>query len=651
MEKFHFGGYATKYNIKCTDGRTISPEAFSHCDGKTVPIAWQHNHMDPAFCIGKGLLECRDDGVYIYGEFNDTPKGKDAHECVMHGDVNKLSIYANHVKENNGVVSYGDIKEVSLVYAGANSGAYIDTVSLAHEDGSESGEVIIYSDDEIQTNVTIEHSDKEENNMAKENSKEVAEVAETAADIIDTMDDKQRDVMLFVAQAFYEEGVKDGANGEDSDDDDDYDEEVSHSDEGDYDDMVMNAFEANGFTTDDGYSRTLAHADFMATEEEDIFKDAKRCGSFRDSLIAHAAQYGINDISEIGDVIAHEDTGMKYGIDNPSVLFPEAKMVGKPYTLDRDQAWVSAFMGKTNKVPFSKIKSAYFNITGDEARAYGYTKGEKKVPEVIKALSRTTEPATVIKMQAFDRDDIIDMDFDAVGYILPEMRSKLNEELAVAALITDGRAAETSYPTGTYSSGNGSVHAKIPEDHIRPIWKDNDTYTIKVAIDGKQEDGSVENLADKFIESVIRSRKAYRGSGNPILFTTEDVISELLLQKDKNGHFMYKSLTELATVLRVSDIQTVEQIGTRKRKGDVNFTDFDSTEKEKTTDDYTLLGVIVNPKDYTFGSVRGGEITSFNDFDIDYNQYKYLIETRLSGALTVPYSAITIEIKKTQAGG
>lgn len=651
MEKFHFGGYATKYNIRCTDGRTISPEAFSHCDGKTVPIAWQHNHMDPAFCIGKGLLECRDDGVYIYGEFNDTPKGQDAHECVMHGDVNKLSIYANHVKENNGVVSYGDIKEVSLVYAGANSGAYIDTISLAHEDGSESGEVIIYSDDEIQTNVTIEHSDKEENNVAKENVKETqGDSGETIQDIIDTMNEKQKNIMLYVGQKLYEEGVKDGMNGKDSDDEDDDDEEVSHSDRGDDDDMVMNAFEANGFTTDDGYSRTLAHADFMATEEEDIFKDAKRCGSFRDSLIAHAAQYGINDISEIGDVIAHEENGMKYGIDNPSVLFPEAKMVGKPYTLDRDQAWVSAFMGKTNKVPFSKIKSAYFNITGDEARAYGYTKGEKKVPEVIKALSRTTEPATVVKMQAFDRDDIIDMDFDAVGYILPEMRSKLNEELAVAALITDGRDKDGGYPSGKYVAGNDSVHAKIPEDHIRPIWTDEDTYTIKVAIDGGGEEGPVEDFANKFIESVIRSRKVYRGSGNPTLFTTEDVISELLLQKDKNGHFMYKSLTELATVLRVSDIQTVEQIGTRTRTASDKFTDFGEKDHEKTNDKYTLLGVIVNPKDYTFGSVRGGEITSFNDFDIDYNQYKYLIETRLSGALTVPYSAITIEIKKTTAG-
>lgn len=594
-EKFHFGGYATRYNIRCTDGRTITNKAFAHCDGIWVPLAWQHNHTDPSNCIGKGLLECREDGVYIKGMFNDTKRGQDALKCVMHGDVNSLSIYANHIEEADGIVSHGDIKEVSLVYAGANKGAYIDTLSFAHEDGSPSGEAIIYSAEPIDTNI-ITHSDKEDGKMADERKDEKSD--KTVEDVIETMNEEQKNVMYYAVQEAYEEGLKAGSGKSDENN------KVKHSDEGD-DSMVYNAFE-NGLAEDN----TLAHADFMAAEEEAIFKDAKRCGSFKDSIIAHAAEYGI---------------------ENLEVLFPDAKLVGDPVTIDRDQEWVSAFMNKATKKPFSKVKSAYFDITADEARARGYVKGEKKVSEVIKAFSRVTEPTTIYKLQAFDRDDIIDMDFDAVSYILPEMKSKLNEEIARAALISDGR--------GDVSAKEG----KISEEHIRPIWTDNDVYSVKVPI-SVESGATATEKADAFIESVIRARKEYKGSGNPTLFTSEDVLSDLLLLKDGIGHYMYKSVTELSTVLRVSSIVTLEQMSGLTRKGR------DGVGGESTSDTYELAGIIVNPKDYTFGAVKGGELASFNDFDIDYNQYKYLIETRLSGALTVPQSALVIEFK-TSVGG
>lgn len=601
-ENFHFGGYATKYNVKCSDGRVIADKAFSHCDGLWVPIVWQHRHDSPADCIGKGLLEDRDDGLYIKGIFNNTFKGMEARKCVMHGDVDSLSIFANHVDETDKFVAHGDVKEVSLVYSGANKEARIDTLSFSHEDGSYSGEAIIYSGDEIDVyDSSFEHSNKSKESDEKMENKDDKK---TADDVIKTMNEEQKNVMYYAVQKAYEEGKKDANKNDDG-------KTVEHSD-GD-DGMVMNAFETNGFNSD-SEGTTFAHADFIAAEEEAIFKDAKRCGSFKDSFIAHSADYGI---------------------DNIEVLFPDAKLVADPSTVDRDQTWVGAFMNKATKKPFSKIKSSYFDITEDEARARGYVKGEKKVAEVIQAFHRETEPCTVYKMQAFDRDDILDMDFDAVGYIIPEMKGKLTEEIARAALITDGRGDATP------------KQGKVPENHIRPIWTDNDAYSVKVPIPVTSTMTS-KDKAELFIENVIRSRKKYRGSGNPDCYMSEDMLSDILLLKDGVGHFMYKSVSELATVLRVGNILTMPQMEGLSRKGR------GGTTGENANDDYDLAAIIVNPKDYSFGAVKGGELASFNDFDIDFNQYKYLIESRLSGALTVPYSALVIEFKKAaqqQVGG
>lgn len=596
-ENFHFGGYATKYNVQCTDGRVITDKAFSHCDGQWVPIVWQHVHNTPADCIGKGLLENRSDGLYIKGLFNDTFKGMEARKCVMHGDVNSLSIFANHVYETGKLVTHGDIKEVSLVYSGANKEARIDTLSFSHEDGSYSGEALIYSSDEIEVySSSFEHSDKSKESGEKMENKDDKK---TIDEIIDTMNEEQKNVMYYAIQEAYKEGKKDANEKDDG-------KTVEHSD-GD-DSMVMNAFETNGFNSE-AEGTTFAHADFIAAEETSIFKDAKRCGSFKDSFIAHAASYGI---------------------DNIEVLFPDAKLVADPATVDRDQTWVGAFMNKATKKPFSKIKSALFDITADEARARGYIKGEKKETEVIQAFHRETEPCTVYKMQAFDRDDILDMDFDAVGYIIPEMKGKLTEEIARAALITDGRGDATP------------KQGKVSEDHIRPIWTDNDVYSIKVPVNITSTAADKEK-AEAFIENVIRARKKYRGSGNPDCYMSEDMLSDILLLKDGVGHFMYKSVSELATVLRVANILTVPQMEGLSRKGR------GGTTGENANDDYDLAAIIVNPKDYSFGAVKGGELASFNDFDIDFNQYKYLIESRLSGALTVPYSALVIEFKKTTA--
>lgn len=576
--EFDFGGYATRYGIRCTDNRTIAPRAFEDCNGETVPIVWEHDHSSPDNVLGKAMLEHRDDGVYVWGIFNDTDLGQKTKELIRHGDLNKLSIYANHIKQIKDTVIHGAIKEVSIVYAGANAGAYIDTVSMAHSDSDDYEEAIIYSGDEIDADIS--HSDSKKGNGSMPNKEK------TIQEILDTMNEDQLNLLYYLV---------DKAMNEKNDSDEKDDNEVEHSDGGD--DMKWNAFAG----TDD--TATISHADeFFANETADIFSDAKRCGSLRDSIIAHADSYGINDIS---------------------VLFPDAHLIGEPKTIDRRQEWVKSFMDKTSKSPFGKIKSIFFDITADEARAKGYVKGKKKVDEVIQALKRTTEQTTVYKKQRFDRDDLIDItDFNTVGYIMNEMRGKLDEELARAALIGDGRSAVSD--------------DKIDETKIRPIYSENDLFMTRVAIDVSASDTDATKAAN-IIDALIKSRKLYKGSGNATFYTTEDVVSMVLTLKDTQGHYIYKSIEDFARVIRASEVETVEIMeGVSRKDGNTN---------------YDLVGIFVNPADYTFGATNGGKVTAFDDFDIDYNQQKYLIETRCCGALTVPYSALVFEFKSTAAAG
>lgn len=585
-KKFDFGGYATRFNVRCTDGRTIKEGAFAHCDGECVPIVWQHRHNDPLNVLGKGYLENRKDGVYVWGLFNDTKSGQHAKAIVEHGDIDKLSIFANHVEEQNGDVLHGNIKEVSLVYSGANYGAFIDTVSFAHDDGSPSGEVVIYSSDSVETD--IEHADTEDEEMDNGTKKK------TVGEIIETMNEEQKNALnICVAEAF--------AQARKPSDDEGDKNEVTHSDGGN--EMVYNAFERD---TEGG---TLSHAEVAFAEDmPNVFEDAKRCGSLKQAVIAHAATYGI---------------------DNIDYLFPEAKEVIGPTTIDRDQSWVSVFMDRTHKTPFQKVKSVHFDITADEARARGYIKGNKKADEVINTLRRETDAQMVYKRQRLDREDLITIEgsgLSIVPYLKNEMKGKMNEELARAALVGDGRSVDSP--------------DKIKEDRIRPIYTDNDLYSVKVAIPVSSAD-TASTKAENIIDSVIRSRKLYKGTGNPIWFTTDDILADLLLLKDTTGHYLYKSPAELATVLRVSQIVTVPVMEGVSRE----ITDGGKT--------YTmeLAGIMVNPGDYNFGSNPGGKIDMFDDFDIDYNQYKYLIEGMYSGALIRPYSAIVLEFKSEKAAG
>lgn len=589
-KKFDFGGYATRFNIRCTDGRTIKRGAFEHCDGRCVPLVWQHKHNDPLNVLGKGYLEHRDDGVYIWGLFNDTKSGQQAKALVEHGDIDKLSIFANHVEEKDYNVLHGDIQEVSLVYSGANKGAFIDTVSFAHDDGSPSGEIIIYSGDEFETN--IEHSDEEEKKMPESTNKN-----KTVGDVIETMNEEQKRALeICVKQALLEKESKK---------DDDDNENVKHSDGGAA--MIYNAFERNG-----NENRTLSHSEISFAESiPNIFADAKRCGSLREAMFAHAASYGI---------------------DNIDYLFPDAKLVIDPTTIDRDQEWVSLFMSKAHTSPFEKTKSIHFDITADEARARGYVKGEKKADEVIEALRRETDAQMVYKKLSIDREDLIAIEgsgFDVIPYLKAESKGKLHEELARAALVGDGRAIDSK--------------DKIKEDRIRPIYKDSDLYSVKVAIPVTSSDTDA-TKAGKIIDAVIRSRKLYKGTGKPIWFTTDDTLSELLLMKDTNGHYIYKSEEELATTLRVSKIVTASVMEGLTRE----------VTKNSKTYVMELVGIMVNPADYNFGTNSGGKMGMFDDFDIDYNQYKYLSETKTSGALIRPYSAIVVEYsseKTTQPVG
>jgi len=592
--KYDFVGWATKNDLLCSDGRTIRKGAFKDCDGMVVPLVWNHQHNDPENVLGHALLKNEDEGVRAYCTCNDTEKGMTAKSLVIHGDVGSLSIWANQLKQNGGDVLHGVIREVSLVLAGANPGATIDYIV---EHGEESGDsALIYpnggiemyhAEEEKEEVVAEENTDTLEHAQTEDTaSKEDEGSDETIKDVLDTLSEKQKSaVMQLIGYA-----IQDNAK-EDNEEDDD-------------------SMKHNVFDNENKEQGTfLSHADMQK-----IFADAKRCGSLKEA-VENAIDEGI---------IAHsiDTTGMEtatghqtYGFNDPDMLFPEYKSLNTPPEwISRDMGWVQKVMGGVHRTPFSRIKSMFADITEDEARAKGYIKGHQKKEEVFSTLKRTTDPQTIYKKQKLDRDDVIDItDFDVVSWIRAEMRVMLNEEIARAILIGDGRAADSD--------------DKIQEIHIRPVVKDVPLFNVKVNV--TVPDG--ENMADVMIDEIIRARKNYKGSGNPTFFTTEDVLTEMLLLKDKIGHKLYKTEAELATALRVKEIVTVEPMEGMKIDGK------------------DLAGVIVNLADYNVGADKGGEINMFDDFDIDYNQMKYLIETRCSGALTKPFSAMTVLVSDSNS--
>lgn len=619
---YDFCGWATKNNVKCSDGRTIKRDAFKDDDGITVPLVWNHDHGDPSNVLGHAELQNREEGVYAYCKLNDTDAGKTARELIKHGDVTRLSIYANKLKQNGGDVIHGSIKEVSLVLAGANQEATIENVFM-HSDTDEPESAFIWTtedgtlchaddemleeekklkkkkplaeeedeedaDDEeadddseeaeeeepekIEKKKNIEHSDEKGESTMASNEK-------TVEDVYNAMTDEQKEAVAAIVGA----AINGDENG------------------GDEEDMKHNVFESD-YENDDMF---LSHSDM-----EEIFADAKKCGSLKEAVLAHTDNYGIQELPS-----SYSDT--TYGID---ALFPEYKELNTPPEwIKRETEWVAGVMAAVHHTPFSRIKTTYADITEDEARALGYMKGNLKKEEVFTLLKRTTDPQTIYKKQKLDRDDIIDItSFDVVAWIKGEMRMMLNEEIARAILIGDGRLA--------------SSDDKIKEDHIRPVWTDVELFSIHDVKDVKGM--TPPQKAKDFIKRCIKARKDYKGSGNPVMYTTEDWLTEMLLLEDNIGRALFDSETQLATKLRVSKIVTVPVMEGAKRT-------VDGVER-------SLDAIIVNLRDYNVGADKGGDINMFEDFDIDYNQQKYLIETRCSGALIKPKSAIVLESYESQ---
>jgi hypothetical protein len=621
-ETYDCSGWATKANMLCSDGRTIRKNAFEECDGKTVPVIWNHEHNDPNAVLGHAVLENRDNGVYAYISFNNTEAGQNAKILVQHKDVDRLSIWANKLKQMGGDVIHGVIREVSLVLAAANPGAVIDSV-IAHGDSTDE-EAIICCGEYIEFIDELAHSDggtkgetevgtdnKEQKPAAKKNDKKTvadafntlteeqktvvyamivqaledagagtdnkdkgevkhADSDETIADVFNTLTDKQKTVVYaMIGQALEDAGV-------DTDD-------VEHSDEGETDFMKLNVFDKETKTQD---QEILTHSEF-----QEIIGEARRRGSLKDAFLEH----GITDI----------DT-----------LFPDAQTIDKtPGFIQRDNGWVAGVMAAVHKTPFSRVKSIFADITEDEARAKGYIKGKQKKDEVFKMLKRVTTPVTVYKKQSLDRDDMLDItDFDMIPWLKQEMRMMLDEELARAYLFGDGRST--------------SAEDKINEQNIRPVWTDDDVYTVKSEI-AITKATTAEEKAQAFIKACIKSRKAYKGSGNPTMYMSEDMLTDCLLLEDKTGRVIYDTVEKLATRLRVNKIVPVPVMeGLSRIKG---------------ANTHFLAGLYVNLTDYNVGTDRGGDVTMFDDFDIDFNKQKYLIETRCSGAMCKPYGAVAIE--------
>lgn len=631
-KKYDFSGWATRANIKCSDGRIITPDAFKHHDGKKIPLVWNHKHDDVNEVLGQAVLEHRDEGIYAYCTFNDTESGKTAKLLVQHGDVDQLSIYANQLKQQGPYVMHGNIRELSLVLAGANPGAYIENVIMVHgEDSYEmEDEARIYTGEylELYHADSDEEEDKEEEVTEKksENSedsekaeekepeeekpaedtkeskeepeeepkkedemehsadsnekKEDADMADkndkTVKEVFDTLNEEQKTVVYaLIGQALEDAGV-------DIDDDES---------EGGKESMKHNVFEND----ERQEMEVLSHSEMQA-----IISDIQQYGTFKNACLAH-------------------------GIENIGEFFPEAKNVGEvPDLLKRNDSWVSEVLNGVHRTPFAKIKTMYADITAPEARAKGYVKGNLKVEEVIKAFKRTTSPATVYKKQKLDRDDIIDItDFDVIAFLKAEMRMMLEEEIARQILIGDGRELDDD--------------DRIDDESIRPIWTDSDVYTVKVAVPVAAS-ATPDEKAKAFIRSCVKSRKQYKGSGSPVMYMSEDILTDCLLIEDTNGRRIYETIDKLASALTVKKIVPVTVMDGVTRNDDEGKS-------------YALAGLYVNLADYNVGADKGGAITMFDDFDIDYNAQKYLIETRCSGALVKPAAAVAIEFVDAAAQG
>lgn len=567
-QKWDFSGWATRNDLHCSDGRTIRKDAFKDCDGKIVPIFWNHQHDSVDNVLGHGMLENRDEGVYFYGAFNEDEEGQKAKKRVQHGDIRSLSIMANQLRQVGDDVIHGVIREVSLVPAGANPGAFIDIV-MSH--GEEVGDAMILGYDEA-ISLHFYHADDEEEKKDDKESDDEKDSEETLEDVINSMTEKQRNTMFgLIGKALEEKDEK--------------------LEEGDPD-MKKNIFDR---TNDQNTSGVLMHSDgTLVTVDEvtTIFKDAKRLGSLRDAVLEH-------------------------GIDQIDYLFPDDRtLTTQPTFIQRDMGWVSDIMGSVHHTPFARVKSVFADITEDDARAKGYIKGKMKKEEFFSLIKRRTEPTTVYKKQKMDRDDMIDItDFDVAAWLKTEMRMMLNEELARAYLIGDGRPA--------------SSDEHINDQNIRPVAFDDDLFTIHADIEVSSS-ATDDEKSKALIRGVIKNRKLYRGSGNPVMYTTEDALTDMLLLEDTLGHALYADEAALARKMRVRKIVTVPVMeGVTGKNGN------------------PLVAVVVNMGDYNVGADRGGAVNMFDDFDIDYNQQKYLIETRCSGALTVPYSAMAFEMKTT----
>lgn len=587
---YDFSGWATKANVKCFDGLTIAPNAFKDCDGKVVPVVWNHDHSAPESVLGHALLQNRKEGVYAYVKLNDTSSGQTAKACVDNGDIDAMSIYANGIQKTGRTVMHGMIKELSLVIAGCNPGALIDEVVKHSADGSEtdSSEAYIYTDsglslkhgldpdDNPLEDEALQHSDdSSEIDKDKKGESEMADANEkTVKEVFDTLTEEQKNVVYAIIGSALDEG-----KGGESDDKGD----------GEEDNTMHHCFE------NDNSGTMLKHS---LDDINGVIATASKHGTLRDAFL---------DAGITGDELAHS-------IENMDYLFPDDHNLDTvPRIVDRDQTWVDKVMNSVHHVPFARVKVMFADLTEEDARAKGYIKGNYKKEQVFKLLKRSTTPTTVYKKQRFDRDDIIDMStMDVVAFTKKEQRGKLNEELAMAFLISDGR--------------DDASDDKINELNIRPIFNDDDFYTIKVVVQ-PGTNANEDAKAKATIKSIIKARKEYKGSGSPTFYTTDDVLTDMLLLEDGIGHPLYADEAALARKLRVKEIVTVPRMEGRKgaKGGD-------------------LLGIVVNLADYTVGADKGGEVNMFDDFNIDYNQLIYLIETRCSGAMTTPYGAMAIEM-------
>lgn len=584
---YDFSGWATRSNIKCSDGRTIMNDAFKENNGQKVPLVWNHQHDDPSEVLGHALLENRSDGVYAYCKFNNTESGQNAKALVQNGDVDKLSIYANKLKTVANNVIHGCIREVSLVLAGANPGAYIDSV-IVHGEGSEiEEEGVIYTSENIDV---IEHADSSDDKESKKDEKEETVKMEnkdpekkeeqkkdkTVQEVFDTLNEEQKDAVYAIVGQAVEDAKKDSS-----------DDEENNKKEGESEDMKHNVFDK------DDNQEVLMHSEMI----NEAIRDAKKYGSMKESFLAHA-----------------EANNM----ENYEILFPDAtELYKEPRVIEEDRSWVAKVMNKVHHTPFSRVKTTFGRMSETEARAKGYIKGNLKTDIKMSFLNRVTTPTTVYIKNDIDRDDVIDItDFDIVAWQKREMRKNLDKELALAMLLGDGR--------------NVSDPNKINEQNIRPVIKDNEMYTIQYTVTDGVDYNNANNshsendsVTKGVIRAAIKSRKQYKGSGRPTFYTTEDLLTDMLLIEDQNGRLIYDSIQKLCTALRVDEIVTIPEM-----EGEV-YKD--------------IYGIIVNMADYTAGADKGGSVNMFDDFDIDYNQMKYLMETRMSGALTVPYSAIVLK--------